>query len=498
MDLCRFRSLSVVAILLITSIGGCAMGGGSPPPPFQTVPSVREQASDTRLYYVDGTLQTSPCPAYNTSTQSCGDGRDLAFDNLADANGIDRAGDTIEIRAGHYLQPIRPANSGTSKSPLIYRSYMNEAVTVKVAEEPALQLIRVQHVTVESIHFDKSLGWGRLEDSHHNRIVGNTFTEALARGTTGGLKLVRSHYNRVEGNSFYRGNDSIVIQDSGHNLISGNHLEFARHSLISVRCGNYNVIRANYLHNARQKAGEIYDCEGVSDAPIKYDVSKRNLWEFNHFAHVTGSSEPDNFNGIQYVAQTGIVRHNWFIDNQGGAMHLAIYAEEALYVYGNRIYGNRFINNRCHALSAGDLPPLRAGDNRIHGNVFAANRDCRGTSERVASHPLYTLVENIETAQDVGTLPEVWLATTPAAGTGSTLLLDDVLPFFDGHNITGEVGDEIELRSSRQRARVTAIDFTTKSLTLNRPITWAAGDGVRVIASDPAARPGPQRTFTSQ
>lgn len=489
----RITSLVCFAGLLPALLTGCSGGAGKLPPAFEVVDPASVQDTTPRHYYVDGSLRMNPCPAYVPATRQCGGGRDLAFNNLADANGMARAGDVIELREDRYNQPIRPQASGTSNAPLTYRAFPGEAPVIVVAEEPALQLRQVQHVVIRGIHFDNSLGWGRLEEAHHNHIVGNTFTEALARGTTGGLKLVRSHYNRIENNRFHRGNDAIVIQDSGHNLVTDNHLEFARHTLISIRCGNYNVVRRNYLHNARQKAAEIYDCEGISDAPVKYDVTKRNLWEFNHFAHVTGSSEPDNFNGIQYSAQAGIVRHNWFIDNRGGALHLAIYAEEALYVYGNRIYGNRFLHNRCGALSAGNLTPLRAGDNRVQGNIFAGNLNCLGTADRVARHPVYSLVGNLETGQDQAALPEIWPAMTTAAGSGASMVLDDVLPFYDGYNISGETGDQIELRSSRQRARITGIDYTTKSLRLDRAVQWTAGEGVRVIIPDvprPERHPG--------
>jgi parallel beta-helix repeat protein len=472
---------------------GCT-GGGNPPPAFQTVTPVTDTAAGKRLYFVDGSLGVNPCPVYEPATRSCGNGRELAFNNLRDANGMARAGDTIEIRAGHYPDPLRPGSGGTPSAALTWRAYQKEAVVLSVAEEPALQLIRVQHVTISGLHIDQSLGWARLEEAHHNRIVGNTFTEAIARGTTGGLKVVRSHYNRIEDNRFFKGNDSIVIQDSNHNLILGNHLEFARHSLISIRCGNYNVIRGNWLHNMRQKAGEIYDCEGVSDAPVKYDVTKRNVWEFNHFAHVTGSSQPDNYNGIQYAAQAGVVRYNWFIDNQGGAIHLAIYPEEALYNYGNRIYGNRFLDNRCQAISAGNVPPLRANDNRIQGNVFANNRDCFGGPHRVAQHPVYSLVDNLEVGTDTTNLPVAWLTTTLSAGSGKAIPVEDVLPFYDGNNIPGEAGDLIELKSSGAQARIVRIDYAGKTLALGTDLQWSAGDGIRVI-SPGHSRPVPLVKF---
>lgn len=489
------RAACALSILLAVTLTGCSISSGSLPPPFVVTTDNDSSTPVPRQYFVDGSLKVNPCPAYDPATRSCGSGSQLAFNNLEDANSMARGGDTIRIRGGHYSDPIRPEHSGTTAAPLTYRGMDDETATVTTAEEPALQLLRVHHIVIEGLHIDSSLGWGRLEDAHHNHIVGNTFTEAIARGTTGGLKLVRSHYNRVEGNIFHRGNDSIVVQDSGHNLITRNHLEFARHTLVSIRCGNYNIVRANYLHNERQKAAEIYDCEGVSDAPVRYDATKRNIFEYNHFAWVTGSSEPDNYNGIQYAAQAGIVRFNSFIDNQGGAIHLAIYPEEALYVYANRIYGNRFINNRCHAISAGSLAALRANDNRIQGNLFSGNMDCNGTGTRVARHPVYTLVDNLETGDAAAAMPITWVARALTAGAGTELALDDVLPFSDGHGIAGEAGDEVIFERSNSRARVRSIDFVNKTLTLDRSVTWAASEGLRV---ETASMPRPERSYHPQ
>ena len=55
-------------------------------------------------------------------------------------------------------------------------------------------------------------------------------------------------------------------------LLEDNVFYRGRHSLLSVRCGDFNVFRGNRFDNPDQKSAEIYDCEGVSDAPYELDA----------------------------------------------------------------------------------------------------------------------------------------------------------------------------------------------------------------------------------
>jgi Periplasmic copper-binding protein (NosD) len=468
------------ALAIISLVTACTTTGGNRVPPLPSIAPYAGSPVAPRLYYVDGQIRQSPCTAYDPSTRSCGAGRELAFNDLDAANNMAQAGDVIVLRGGLYSSPIRPAASGTLQAPIKYVGQSDEVAAVTVQDEPAIQLKSVQHITISGLVFRDSLGWGRLEDAHYNSISANKFIEALARGTTGGLKLVRSHFNRLEKNSFYRGNDSIVLQESDHNLVAANHLEFARHSLLSIRCSNFNVIRGNYLHNARQKAAEIYDCEGISDAPMRFDATKRNLFEGNNFAHVTGSSRPDKYNGIQYSQQLGIVRSNLFTDNEGGAIHFAVYEQEALYNYGNRVYANRFVANRCQAVSGATGTPMRVGDNRVFGNLLSGNTDCYGSPDNKPRATIFTSDENIDARSGEDDLPLIWHARAQTSGTGRVMEVNDVLPLFDGFAIPGEVGDGLEFENSGETARLQQIDYAARTLQFDRDLDWTAGSGIRI------------------
>ena len=452
-----------------------------PGPPTVEAPA----ASDGhRTFYVDNSLSTNPCTRYDVQTRSCGGGRELAFNNLADANGMVAAGDSVLIRSGTYTEQVAPSRSGTGEAPIRYAAFQQEDVDVVTPEAPGILLKNVQNIVIERLTVRDSRGWGRLENAHANRITGNDFREALATGTRGGLKLVDSHYNLITDNTFYRGNDSIVIQHSDRNRVIGNHFEFARHSLFSIRCGNFNIVRNNYLHNERQKIGEIYDCQAVSDAPYKLDATKRNLIEGNHFAFTRNAERPTRYNGIQLAGQVGLIRNNLFKKNEGGAIHFAVYEHEALNNYGNRVSSNWFFDNRCYALSGSTGGGILVGDNRVIGNLLSGNVDCFGYKRSTMRAPVFEMQDNEESQAPVQGLPRVWLTRTMSAGRGTAIPVDDVLPFFDGFGLPGERGDSVQIESTAKDAFLTRIDYENSVLHFDRELSWEGGDGLRILETN--------------
>ena len=71
-----------------------------------------------------------------------------------------------------------------------------------------------------------------------------------------------------------------------------------------------------------------------------------------------------------------------------------------------------------------------------------------------------------------------FLTTTIGSGTSNVLPVQDASYFYDGYGISGEVGDEIQLENSQQRAIITRINYNDNRLTLDREISWADGQGV--------------------
>ncbi len=497
------RSLCWVCWGLWFYLSGCASQGlrdaQLPPPPQLKPPKPAVALSAPREIFVDLRLKVARCDNYHPASRGCGKGTKIAFRDLNRAADAAKPGDRVLLREGVIRKQFTPSVSGVEGRPVTFMPYRGERVVFRDIDDPAWFLKGSYYLVLKGFYLEQVTGWARLENAHYNEIRNNSFHEALARGTTGGLKLVNSHYNRIEGNSFERGNDSLVLQSSDRNLVADNKFRWGRHSLLSLRCGNYNVIRDNHFHNERQKAMEVYDCEAVSDAPYRLDATKRNLIEGNRFDHVRGSGQAHNYNAIQYSGQLGIVRRNLFRDARGGGVNLQVYADEALYNYGHRIYNNTFYANRCFALVDRARGGSRIGDNLFRNNLFYKNLDCQGGGRQVdlkwggLDKKSNALAERNPGFMDEATgdlhlrADSPWvdrgafLTRTREKGQGRRLPVHDPAFFFDGAGVPGVTGDEIALEGEATKARVLEVDFATGTLLLDRDIQWRKGQGVSLL-----------------
>lgn len=70
----------------------------------------------------------------------------------------------------------------------------------------------------------------------------------------------------------------------------------------------------------------------------------------------------------------------------------------------------------------------------------------------------------------------VWLTTCVANGSGTSIPVADAYYFYNGLGVTD--GDQIQLQGSTNRARITAVNYGTATLTLDTSLTWTNGQGV--------------------
>ena len=498
--------------------------------------------------HVDLQISSSVCANYNPSTRSCGGGADTAYKTLAGASSAATAGMTVLIHGGAYNESLIPQNSGAAGQYITFKNYGTEQVLL--GGETGIVLSHRRYIWVEGLHVEDRF-WlesnnsdagfaSSFQNRNYNVIKKCIFKRTTATGTTGNIRFVRSHDNQFLENTVEDGIDNVLLIDSERNLVQGNRVINGKHSLVGVRCGDYNVIRNNYFANPLQKIGEVYDC-GVDTraVPNSFNSTKHNLFESNVFADTAEHYSASGGSGIQYSGQDGIIRKNVFYHGNIG-LGMQSYGDEALYTDHNRVYHNVFYNNDgagiflgagvssnhfknnilflntgcvpdCGSTTAGQILYLRSSSGGpswtstlfSHNNIFyqqpgqAVIEEAYDTSFSLAAFnaqvaPIFvnSREEDPQFVNAAGfdfhlqnTSPMInagaFLTTTVEAQTNSTTMrVEDAAYFYDGYGIVGEQGDLIQLQGGTATARVVAVNYSTQTLTLDRPLAWTAGQGI--------------------
>lgn len=466
--------------------------------------------------HVDLTIGSDCLTTYDPATRSCSGGSSAGYRTLSAGLGAATPGDTVLLRAGTYGQ-LAPSVSGTAGQPITIKNYTGETATI-TGSVMALWIIGRSDLIIDGLTVSSTSGFCRLEDSTRITLQNNTFQNSTGSGTTAGCKFVRSANNRVLNNNITNGNDSFLLQDdSDRNLVTGNTFDTGRHSLVSIRCSSYNLFRNNTFKNPIQKAVEIYDCAGVSDAPVRYDDTRRNLFEYNKFIQTSASSQDNDYNAMQHGGQEAIVRRNEYRNNLGGGIYYQSYSSESLYVYKNRAYNNTFYANACYALTGDSESATRYYDNRMTNNLLYKNTNCSGgaTQTRIPDPTVVILTNNTLATSDPGFISEsgndfrltpgssqvdagVFVTRAVGNGSGTSLQVADAGYFSDGLGITGEVGDLIQLQGQSTRATIVSITSSTNVLTLSQSLSWTDGQGVHLAYTGAAPDIGAyERDLTS-
>lgn len=446
------------------------------------------------------------CATYDAATRTCAGGTSRAFVHIREGLKSLNAGDTIYLREGSYGQ-LNVQRSGTPSEPISINGYVGESVVISVGGDVGIRVVDQTDIRFANLTVANVQGFGRIENSYRIEFDSIEFSNAGASGTTGALKFVRSTHNRVSNSSFGIGSDLLLLQDaSNFNVIQGNSFGNASHSQISIRCSSQNVLRQNRFENPDQKLIEMFDCEGISDAPVRLNDARRNLVERNMFLGTPASYKSHNYNAIQHGGQQSIVRLNVFAYNLGGGVNYQNYAKECLYVNENRLYNNTFYANRCYGIiGQSGSPSNMFYDNRVVNNLLYLNRDCSGAGRQVSirDRRAVILTANSREKADPGfvnaatndfnlvaTSDQIdagaFVARAVTDGSGSVLVLDDASWFYDGFGISGETGDMIRIQGQNESARIVSIDYEANSLTLSRDLTWSSGDGVHLDYSGDA------------
>jgi hypothetical protein len=351
-------------------------------------------AADDKLF-VDNQLSSDCLSTYGPATRTCGAGTDSAYRSIADATPNLAPGQTLFIRSGTYNEVIRPQISGLPGAPINIKNYADDVVTI--TDSPYLEATawgdydgyqwgiyawNVAYITIEGIVFDNpGNGWGRFVNSNHIIVKGCKFQDAPTNGDVAGLKFMNSHHNQILNNIIDDGFDNLSLVNSNFNLVEGNTVTNADHTLWTVKCGDYNIFRENYFHNELQKIGEIYDCNDPANADMNHfgildtNATSHNIVEDNFFAGTALDTGDGPFNGLQLAGQGTIIRRNVIYKSEGSGIGLQLYTPEAEYNLHNRIYHNVFYDNAGGAVVTGrSQDSAHFGDNIVKNNILMNNR----------------------------------------------------------------------------------------------------------------------------
>jgi len=218
------------------------------------------------------------------------------------------------------------------------------------------------------------------------------------------------------------------------------------------------------------------------------------------------------------------VRRNCYFNNIRAGLSMSVTSSYLQDIIDNRVYHNSFFNNGHNPYDPTDhmssgigfgiySGPLVITGNALKNNVLYGHRipfgeynintadrrgiialqtfagnwdgDTRGDPRFVAANPdgnnpMDTSLPDLRLQPASPCIDSGTYLTTvlSASGSGAVLQVVDAGYFMDGWGIRGVTGDEIQLYGATQRARVTAVDYQTNTLTLDRSLTWVQNQGV--------------------
>ncbi len=509
--------------------------------------------------YVDNQLTADCTGNYSIANRDCSGSDGDAYKTIQRAANAATAGTQVLIRGGVYSEQLSPKNSGTENNYITFKSYNGELAEITgEALNPGIWIEQKKYIIIEGLKIHDVRRWLNVLGSSHIIIRDNEFQRALDPGESSktGLFLQACDHVKILHNIINESTqDNIGMVDCDSNLIEGNKITKAKHTLWALKCSNYNIIRGNYFHNEIQKIGEIFDCDNVGYGDGSFqkitsvDDTKRNVIEENIFAYTASSGDHSPYSGIQFAGQNCIIRRNIFYECIGPPISLTLYEGEAEYNYSNRISHNVFFDNEFGGIDISGNESYDFSDQQIKNNIFYKNKfiqhDFRWSwYAELNNKPVqvYTgrkkdvLIENNNIfSSEVDELyviaygsrfsssndspqslswwetnyPQVYknnqqanpefvdqtnkdfhlkekspmidagtfLSQTTNSGNNSTSVkVDDAGWFIDGFGIVS--GDTIQVEGQTDYAVIQSVDYITKTLTLDRAISWETGKGV--------------------
>ncbi len=454
---------------------------------------------------------------------------------ISKANQTLVAGDTAYIKHGTYSDYVAPVNSGTASSLITYRNFSNDVVVVQNAAY-GIHLDGKSRIAVQGITFTNLDAMMILENKANNNVIAyctfvhmRTFSSycgsriwllassnwvhhctfaqwgECSGGVAGGGVL---EIGFDDGDSTYPGNYNLI---ENYTLYDGGHHTLGVH-------GNHNVIRNNYSYNTVWTAGKGERTLYLNGYAA---YCQRNLIENNRFGYSYVPCDTWGAPGTQISTPLNIFRRNYFFYNNLSGIQFSTTDNYHAGPNSNYVYHNTFMGNGWQLDGGSDdqqrsqigfqnwSTSFTVKSNVIKNNLFYDaprvygynsasasdqtfannyNGDASGnplflnatnvTSPIIPANPADTNYPNlaVQTNSPVIDAGGALTTITSASGSGTALVVADANYFMDGWGIVQ--GDRIQLLGSTQTARITAVNYATRTVTVDTNLVWTQNQGI--------------------
>jgi len=348
------------------------------------------------------------------------------------------------------------------------------------------------------------------------------------------------HHCRFSNYGYYTDDDIGCILDLGaesdstdttrYNLIENSVFYHGGHHVMGVY-GKYNVIRNNGFHNEPWSMGTDSSDRGAvlyGDRNLSFSGYSRNggrnLFEGNRVGYSADPSDNNGASGMSMNSSENIVRFNTYFNNISAGLSMSVTGSYLQSILNNRVYQNTFFNNGHNPFNLTDhmscglgfgiySGPLIISGNVIKNNILYAHRipfgeyninttDRKGiiavqqfannwngdslgdpqfiNASTTPGDPMDTVLPDLHLqtgspCKNLGT----FLTTIASAGaSGTSFQVADAGYFTDGWGIGNVLGDEIQLFGTLQRARITTVNYSTNTVTVDKSLTWTQNQGL--------------------
>ncbi len=478
-------------------------------------------------YYVD-TGNSSASDA-NPGTASS------PWKTIAKANQTLVAGDTVYLKRGSYPDYVAPVNSGALNKLISYRNFSNDVVLVQNAAY-GIHLDGKSRISVQGITFTNLDAMMILENKANNNLIAYcTFIHMRNFSSYCGSRIwLLSSSNWVhhctfaqwgecsggvagggvleigfdDGDSTYPGNYNLIenctIYDGGHHTL-GVH-------------GNHNIIRNNYSYNTVWTAGKGERTLYLNGYAA---YCQRNLIENNRFGYAYVPCDTWGAPGTQISTPLNIFRRNYFYYNNLSGIQFSTTDNYHAGPNSNYVYNNTFMGNGWQTDGGSDdqqrsqigfqnwSTSFTVKSNVIKNNLFYDAPRVYGYNSALASdqtfannyngdasgNPLFINATNVtspiipanpgdtnypnlavQTNSPVIDAGGALTTLTSASGSGTTFVVADANYFMDGWGIVP--GDLIQLLGTPQTARITSINYATRTITVDTNLVWTQNQGI--------------------